>query len=480
MRRLLAGAFALSILASAGTVDAAPAADPPHEAGIFREPDLVELTTLDPTLRLDVRYARTDNFTGRAVYSEARAFLQRPAAEALVRVHRALRDKGYGLMVFDGYRPWSVTKLFWDITPADQKVYVADPAKGSRHNRGCAVDLTLFDLATGREVPMPSAYDATNRTAHVTYAGGRAAARAARDLLIEAMTQGGFFVYPYEWWHYDWKDWREYPILDLSFSAAAARAGADGRTAWPSLDLAAARVVDLTWAFDDTTLYWPSSPTGFERTTLHHGPTPGGYFYSASSFCAPEHGGTHLDAPIHFAEGRRTADQVPLAQLIAPGVVVDVRRQAAADRDYRLTVEDLTAWEQVHGRIPQGAIVLLRTGWSERWPDRLGYFGSDTPGDASSLHFPSYGVEAAEWLVRQRAIAALGVDTASIDHGPSNAFEVHRVTLEADVPAFENVAHLEQVPETGAFIAALPMKIAGGSGGPLRIVAFLRPGGALP
>jgi len=290
-------------------------AAPPIEPGPFRPPDLVELTALDPTIRLDIRYARDDNFTGRAVYTEARAFLQRPAAEALVRVQRALRRDGYGLMVFDGYRPWSVTKIFWDITPADKKVYVADPAKGSRHNRGSAVDLTLFDLRTGREVPMPSAYDASDARAHATYDGGNTDERRARDLLIDAMTQAGFFVYPYEWWHFDWKDWREYPILDIPFAEIVRTAPAGAP------DLATARIIDLTWAFGATTLYWPTSPTGFALESLHHGPTPGGYFYAANTFCAPEHGGTHLDAPIHFAEGKRTADQVPLDQLIAPAAL---------------------------------------------------------------------------------------------------------------------------------------------------------------
>jgi len=440
---------------------------PPVEPGPFRPPDLVELRTLDTTVRLDIRYARADNFTGRAVYTEARAFLQRPAAEALVRVHRALRRDGYGLMVFDGYRPWSVTKIFWDITPAGKKVYVADPAQGSRHNRGCAVDLTLFDLRTGREVPMPSAYDESTSRAHATHDGGTADERRARDRLIDAMTQAGFFVYPYEWWHFDWKDWRAYPILDIPFSAIVRQAPA------AAPDLTTARIVDLTWPFDAATLYWPTSPTRFTLESLHHGPTPGGYFYAANTFCAPEHGGTHLDAPIHFAEGKRTADQVPLGQLIAPAVVIDATARVAADPDYRLTADDIALWEKDHGRIPKGVIVLLRTGWGSRWPDRARYFGSDRPGDASGLHFPAYGAEAARLLVNDRGVAALGVDSASIDHGPSKDFIVHQVAMAADVPAFENVAHLDQVPVTGAFIAALPMKIAGGSGGPLRIVAFV-------
>jgi len=473
MRIHLACALAL-VLTSPPASAAATAAGPPRDPTAFREPELVELVTLDATIRLDVRYARADNFTGRAVYPQARVFMQRPAAAALVRAHRALREQGYGLLVFDGYRPWTVTKLFWDLTPADQKVYVADPAKGSRHNRGSAVDLTLFELATGHEVKMPSAYDEAAERAHVTYEGGTEAERAARDLLIDAMSREGFFVYPYEWWHFDWKDWRDYPILDIAFESIPA--GAAGTGGWTQLDLASARAIDLTWTFDEKTPYWPTSPSGFELRQLSYGPTPGGYFYAANSLCAPEHGGTHLDAPIHFAEGGATVDQLSLSQLIAPAVTLDVRPQARGDRDYRLTLEDLAAWERRNGRIPAGAVALLRTGWGERWPDRKRYLGSDVRGDASDLHFPGFGAEAAAWLVRERGVVALGIDTASVDHGPSRAFEVHQAIMKAGVPAFENVARLEDLPETGAYIVALPMKIAGGSGAPLRIVAFVPSG----
>jgi zinc D-Ala-D-Ala dipeptidase len=198
---------------------AAPVRDrPPQEGGEFRRPDLVEIVRLDPTIRLDIRYATARNFVGRPVYRQARAFLQRPAAEALVRVNRTLRRRGYGLVVFDGYRPWHVTKLFWDLTPADRKEFVADPARGSRHNRGCAVDLTLYHLKTGRQVEMPSAYDDFSERAHINYAGGTEEERRHRDLLRAAMAAEGFSVYEPEWWHYDYKDWREYPILNLTFS----------------------------------------------------------------------------------------------------------------------------------------------------------------------------------------------------------------------------------------------------------------------
>jgi zinc D-Ala-D-Ala dipeptidase len=191
---------------------------PPKEEGTFRAPDLVELVKLDQSIKLDIRYATPHNFTGRAVYTEARAFLQRPAAEALLRAIAALRKQGYGVAVFDGYRPWFVTKLFWDLTPADKKQFVADPSKGSRHNRGCAVDLTLYDLKTGREVSMPSGYDEMTERAHISYADGTPEQRRLRDLLRAAMEAEGFTVYEPEWWHYDYKDWRQYPILNLSFS----------------------------------------------------------------------------------------------------------------------------------------------------------------------------------------------------------------------------------------------------------------------
>jgi len=253
-------------------------------------------------------------------------------------------------------------------------------------------------------------------------------------------------------------------------STAAAQQG-KVRPAAP--DLRTARVVDLTHPFDSDTIYWPTSPTKFELTTLTSGQTPGGWFYSANSLCAPEHGGTHLDAPIHFGRGRKTADQISARQLVAPAVVIDVAASASKDPDYRLTLADVRAWEKKNGTIPGGAIVLLRTGWSKRWPDRKRYMGDDTPGDASNLHFPSYGEEAARFLVRDRKAGALGVDTASIDYGASNDFPVHRVAAEADVPGLENLAGLESVPERGAWVVALPMKIAGGTGGPLRAIALV-------
>jgi len=194
---------------------------PPKEAGPFRAPDLVELVTLDPTIKLDIRYATPNNLAGRAVYAEARAFLQRPAADALVRAHRALAARGYGVLVFDGYRPWRVTRLFWDVTPPEKHEFVADPAKGSKHNRGCAVDLSMYDVKSGREVEMPSVYDEMSPRAYPTYEGGMAEARVRRDILRAAMEKEGFTVEPNEWWHFNYKDWAEYPILDLAFGDIA-------------------------------------------------------------------------------------------------------------------------------------------------------------------------------------------------------------------------------------------------------------------
>jgi kynurenine formamidase len=239
------------------------------------------------------------------------------------------------------------------------------------------------------------------------------------------------------------------------------------------VDLSRVRLVDLTHPLDSATLYWPTSPSRFQLERLAFGPTPGGFFYSANRFAAPEHGGTHLDAPIHFHEDGLTADRIPLERLIAPAVVIDISAQAASDPDYRLTVADVETFEREHGPIAAGTVVLLRTGWSERWPDATRYLGDDTPGDASHLHFPSFGAEAARLLVEERRVAALGADVASIDYGPSSDFLVHRLVAPAGVPGLENLTNLDQVPATGAVVVALPMKIAGGSGGPARVVALV-------
>lgn len=210
-------ALALALLLQASPALATEPAAPPVDPAAFRQPDLVELVALEPTLRTDVRYATPRNFTGRAVYSQPRVFLQRPAAEAVVKAHRALAAHGYGLLLFDGYRPWRVTKLFWDVTPREKRDFVANPARGSKHNRGCAVDLTLFDLRTGREVAMPSAYDDFTEKAGPDWPGGSAEQRAARDLLRRTMEAAGFQVEPNEWWHFNFAGWQEWPLLDLPF-----------------------------------------------------------------------------------------------------------------------------------------------------------------------------------------------------------------------------------------------------------------------
>jgi D-alanyl-D-alanine dipeptidase len=192
-------------------------ATPPVEAGPFRPTDLVEVVKLEPGIRLDIRYATSNNFLSTPLYTQARAFMQRPAAEAVVRAHRALKAEGYGILIHDAYRPWYVTKLFWDATPPDKHDYVADPAGGSRHNRGCAVDLTLYDLKTGKAVTMPSLYDEMSDRAHPDYAGGSDAERGRREVLRKAMEAEGFTVYRFEWWHFDYKDWKEYGIGNVKF-----------------------------------------------------------------------------------------------------------------------------------------------------------------------------------------------------------------------------------------------------------------------
>jgi zinc D-Ala-D-Ala dipeptidase len=192
-------------------------ASPPREQGTFRKSDLVELVKLDPTIKLDIRYATSNNFLGTPLYTQARAFLQRPAAEALLRANRELKAHGYGLIIHDGYRPWYVTEIFWEATPNDRKMFVANPAEGSRHNRGCAVDLSLYDLQTGKEVKMPSGYDEMTDRAFANYPGGTPEERARRALLRQAMEAQGFTVNPDEWWHFDYKDWKQYPIQNVKF-----------------------------------------------------------------------------------------------------------------------------------------------------------------------------------------------------------------------------------------------------------------------
>jgi kynurenine formamidase len=240
-----------------------------------------------------------------------------------------------------------------------------------------------------------------------------------------------------------------------------------------AFDESAGHWVDLSHSFSHDTIYWPTDSLGFRLEQLAYGETPGGYFYSAYRFSTAEHGGTHLDAPIHFAEGGLTVDAIPLEQLIGPAVVVDV--PDGADADYLVSVDDLTAFEQTNGEIPTGAMVLLRTGWGSRWDDRTSYLGTPLAGQAAipELHFPGLAPEAAQWLVDNRDVGAVGIDTPSIDYGQSSDFAAHVILNGASIPALENVANLDQLPATGAFVVALPMKIADGSGAPIRIAAYV-------
>lgn len=240
-----------------------------------------------------------------------------------------------------------------------------------------------------------------------------------------------------------------------------------------ALDIGEYALVDLGHAYNGDTVYWPTSPSKFEKTELAFGQSDAGFFYSAYSICTPEHGGTHLDAPRHFAAEGTPTDRIPLQHLIAPAVLIDVSNHAAENRNYLLSAADVRSFEKQHGRIEAGAIVLLRTGWSRYWPDAEAYLGDHTPGDASHLQFPSYGEEAARLLVEERKAAILGVDTASIDFGKSRDFIVHRIAASNNVSGLENLTNLDRLPPTGFLIIALPMKIEGGSGGPVRVLALV-------
>ena len=238
--------------------------------------------------------------------------------------------------------------------------------------------------------------------------------------------------------------------------------------------LAAGRWIDLTHPFDAATIYWPTE-RGFQFEAGANGPTAKGYYYAANRFTTAEHGGTHLDAPRHFSATGQTTDAIPLERLVGEAVVVDVTKACAADAVYEITADDLVGWEQAHRRQLVDVIVMLRTGWDAKWGDREAYLGTAATGPAAvaQLRFPGLAPAAAKWLVEHRRIRAIGIDTASIDHGPSTHFGAHVALCGGNVPIFENVAGLAALPEQGAFVAALPMKIAGGSGGPLRIVARL-------
>ncbi len=234
----------------------------------------------------------------------------------------------------------------------------------------------------------------------------------------------------------------------------------------------ASKVVDLTYNFDASTIYWPTAKS-FDWQKESWGISPGGHWYAAARYAASEHGGTHIDSPIHFGKDKATTDEIPLSRLIGPAAVIDISAACAQDSDYRLNVADITSWERRYGLIPDGAIVLVHTGWGKFWPEKKRYLGSEAPGDTAHLHFPGISREAAEFLVTKRKINGLGIDTASMDHGPSKDFIAHQIINGASIYGLENVANLGQIPRSGATLIALPMKIKGGTGAPTRIMAIL-------
>lgn len=241
-----------------------------------------------------------------------------------------------------------------------------------------------------------------------------------------------------------------------------------------SRGLPSGAIIDLSYSFDEQTIYWPTAEP-FRLEKDFEGVTEQGFYYSAYRYSAAEHGGTHLDAPVHFAKGRHSADEIPLDQLLGAAIVIDVTRQCASDPDYRITSNDFLSWEKAHGKIAAGTIVLLRTGFGKHYPDRKKYLGTAERGEAAvaQLHFPGLHPDAARWLVSNRSIKAIGLDTASIDYGQSTKYESHQILFDKNIPAFENVANLDKLPPRGFSVIALPMKIKGGSGGPLRIIALL-------
>jgi len=258
-------------------------------------------------------------------------------------------------------------------------------------------------------------------------------------------------------------------IASLLFGCLLVAACAKTKTPFPS-----GQVIDLSHPFDAQTIYWPTEQ-GFVLENEQNGVTDKGYYYASNKFSAPEHGGTHIDAPRHFAASGNTLDQVPLTQLMGEAVLVDVTKQCESNRDYLVGVDNFNTWEKQHGQIPTGVIVILRTGYAKYWPDRNKYMGTDERGAAAvaKLHFPGLSPEAARWLTTNRSIKAIGLDTPSIDYGQSTLYESHQVLFAKNVPAFENLADLSALPAEGFVIIAMPMKIAGGSGGPLRVAAIV-------
>jgi kynurenine formamidase len=258
-------------------------------------------------------------------------------------------------------------------------------------------------------------------------------------------------------------------VLFVAILATACGSSPPQAVPFPNGDL-----VDLSHTYDSTTIFWPTADP-FRLDKVAEGVTPGGYFYAANNLFTAEHGGTHIDAPLHFAQGAASVDQIPLSRLFGPVRIIDVVDQSERDADYQVTTDDVLRAEREEGAIAPDAIVLIRTGFSRRWPDATRYLGTAERGAAAvaKLHFPGLHPDAARWLVANRPIKAIGIDTASIDYGQSTLFETHRALFMSGIPAFENLTALERLPVRGASIVALPMKIGGGSGGPLRAVAIV-------
>lgn len=254
-----------------------------------------------------------------------------------------------------------------------------------------------------------------------------------------------------------------YSFLLLSACNQATKTATIGDMKW----------IDLTHAFDSSTIYWPNNLNGFQHKTDAEGITPGGFYYSSYQIATPEHGGTHLDAPIHFSKGGLTVDSIPLSSLTGQAVVIDVSENALENRDYLVSIADVEAWEDEHGQIPANSIVLFHTGYGKFYPDRAKVLGTAKLGVEAipELHFPGIAPETTQWLLDKRDIKAMGLDTPSTDYGQSKDFKTHQILHGKNKPGFENVANLDQLPPTGAYVIALPVKIGKGSGGPLRIIA---------
>jgi kynurenine formamidase len=252
----------------------------------------------------------------------------------------------------------------------------------------------------------------------------------------------------------------------ITLSQAQSQRGASSR-----LTLDKTKLVDLTHSFDESTIYWPNAEP-FRWQKEHWGKTEGGYWYAAARYAASEHGGTHIDSPIHFSEGKKTVDEIAVTQLVAPVVVVDVTKKCERDPDYQISSADIQQFERAHGVVPGDAIVVFRTGWSRFWPDKKRYLGNDVPRDTANLHFPGLSRTAAEYLAKAR-VAGIGIDTASMDPGTSKDFIAHQLLNGANIYGLENLTNLDRLPPTGAWIIALPMKIKGGSGAPTRVIAVL-------